>query len=147
MKYYLIYLLSTLILLFTACQDERNGSTTDEETISITDEETGEVKKEQAFTITNTTGLSLLIHGSLNKTFKNDECIKLSESFFSHLKITTSGPISQQKSICDKDCEPDNYNIVKTKTEKKWYNWGDANDVFQKESTEFNSSKNCQLHQ
>ena len=139
MKHYLIYSLSTLILLFTACQDKT--------TVSITDKDTGEIREEQAFTITNTTGLSLLIHGPLNKSFKDGECIKLAQSVFSNLKITTTGPISQQKAICDKDCEPGNYSIAKTKAENEWYEFGEEDDVFQKESTEFNDSKDCQLHQ
>ena len=142
MKYYSIYLLSTLILLFTACQNEGSKST-----VSVTDEETGEVREEQAFTITNTADESVLIHGPLDKTFKAGECIKLSETAFSNLKITTTGPISQQKSICDKDCEPGNYNITKTKAEKKWYNFGEASDVFQTESAEFNDSDDCELHE
>ena len=137
MKY---YLLSTLILLFTACQDK--------DSVTVTDNETGEEREEQAFTITNKTGSSLLIHGPLNKTFSDGECIKLSKSAFDNLKITTTGLQSQQKSICDSDCEPKNYDVVKKEGEKTWYHnvIGDPKVTFEKQSAEFNDSDDCTLH-
>ena len=146
MKHYLIYSLSTLILLFTACKKDEDTAQKDENTVSVTDKETGEEREEQAFTITNKTGSSLLIHGSLNKTFSDGECIKLPKSAFGNLKITTPGPQSQQKSICDKDCEPNNYDIVKKEGEKEWYHLGDPPDVLETEETKFNDSDDCTLH-